>query len=299
MKYAWHAIIIILLFCVQITSASTNGLALLKVEAGAKPAGMASAVVSLNNHPDFTIYNPAGSIDVTKFTISLGHVVYWENIRMESAHFAMGLSKRIFIHGGIRFAKVDSLELRGNVPVAIPDGYFESHDVSFKGGFSVKLTDRVNAGISAGWIIEKTEGYRGSVFNFDIGMQAKAMENLNVGASITDIGSELKLTKNTGDESRLISLPIAYRVGASYTYDKFLGALDLVHTDDKAHLHLGAEGNVHPMFQIRAGYMSNYDTKNLTAGASFIKKNITIDYAYIPYKRGLGNSHMFNLSFSL
>ena len=61
---------------------------------------------------------------------------------MESAQFAMGMSKKIFIHGGIRFATVDNLELRGDTPTENPEGYFDSPDVSFKGGFSVKLTDR-------------------------------------------------------------------------------------------------------------------------------------------------------------
>ncbi|MCK4830892.1 hypothetical protein KA005_85060 [bacterium] len=210
-----------------------------------------------------------------------------------------GNVKKIFVHGGIRFATVDNLELRGDIPTENPDGYFDSHDISFKGGLSVKLTDRISAGLSAGWIFEKIESWRGSVFNFDLGFQAKAANNLNVGASITSIGSEFKLSKNTGNDSRPISLPTAYRAGASYTYNKYLGALDLVYTDDKAHFHLGAEGDIHLLFQIRAGYMFNYDTKNLTAGASFTKRNLTIDYAFVPYKQDLGNSHMFNLSFSL
>jgi len=299
MKHALHALIIIFLLCFHNATASTNGLALLKVESGARPAGMGGAFVSLNNHPDASIYNPAGSIDVTKFTISLGHISYWDNIRMESAHFAMGLSKRMFIHGGIRFATVDNLELRGDVPVELPEGLFDLHDVSFKGGLSMKITDRISAGFSAGWILEKIEGWRGSVFNFDFGFQAKAMKNLKVGASVTDIGSDFKLSKNTGNDSRPISLPTAYRAGASYSYDKYLGALDLVYTDDEAHLHIGAEGNVYPMFQIRAGYMFNYDVKNLTAGASFTKRNLTVDYAFVPYKQDLGSTHIINLSFSL
>jgi len=299
MKHTKYVFLILFLLCLGNATASTNGLALLKVESGARPAGMGGAVVSLNNHPDASIYNPAGSIDVTKFTISLGHVSYWDNIRMESAHFAMGMSKRVFIHGGIRFATVDNLELRGDVPVELPEGLFDLHDVSFKGGLSVKITDKINAGFSAGWILEKIEGWRGSVFNFDIGVQAKAMKNLNIGASVTDIGSEFKLSKNSGNDSRPISLPTTYRAGASYTYDKYLGAVDMVYTDDEAHLHVGAEGNVHPMFQIRAGYMFNYDTKNLTAGASFVKRNLTVDYAFVPYKQDLGSSHIINLSFSL
>lgn len=299
MKHTKYVLFISFILCYSCSIASTNGLALFKVEAGARPAGMAGAVVSLNNHPDASVYNPAGSIDVTKFTISFGHISYWDNIRMESTHFAMGMSKSLFIHGGIRFATVDKLELRGDIPTENPDGYFDSHDISFKGGLSLKITDRVSAGFSAGWILEKIEGWRGSVFNIDLGVQAKAMKNLNVGASIIDIGSEFKLAKNTGNESRPISLPTTYRAGASYTYKKYLGALDLVYADDEAHFHLGAEGKIHPMFQIRAGYMFNYDAKNLTAGVSFTKRNLTIDYAFVPYKQDLGNSHMFNLSFSL
>lgn len=287
------------LVLVASSALANNGLALLKVEAGARPSGMAGAFVTIDQTPDAVSYNPAGAVGVRNFTLSVGHNSYWEDIRMETAHFAMGLSPKVFLHGGLRFATVDGLEQRGDVPTVDPDGLFDLHDISFKGGLSFQITDRLATGFGVGWIIEKIGPYRGSVFNFDYGVQAQASDNLAFGASATNIGSDFVLTKNTGDESDLISLPTAFRLGASYQRDRYLGAIEIVHIDDRLHLHLGAETEVQEMFAVRAGWMSNYDTEKFSAGASFTKRNLTVDYAFVPYRRGLGTSHMFNLSFSL
>jgi hypothetical protein len=89
---------------------------------------------------------------------------------------------------------------------------------------------------------------------------------------------------------------VLYNVGVSYTYDKYLGAADLVVDSDEAHLHLGAEAMLHEMFSVRSGYMFNYDSKNFTAGASFTAYEMTIDYAFMPFSNDLGTAHMFTLT---
>ncbi|RKX24540.1 MAG: hypothetical protein DRP47_11220 [Candidatus Zixiibacteriota bacterium] len=276
-----------------------DGLSLLKIESGAHPSGMGGAFVTIGNTPDAISYNPAGASGVTDFTISLGHTSYWENIRMETAHFAMGLSPKVYLHGGIRYATVDGLEMRGDAPSEFPRGMFDLHDISFKSGLAFQITDRLATGFSVGWIVEKIEAWRGSAFNIDYGLQAQASENLRFGVSATNIGSDFKLTKSTGNESRPISLPSTYRLGASYQRERYLGVANIVHVDDKLHLHLGAEAKVHKFFQVRAGYVFNYDVENFSAGATFTKQNLKVDYAFVPYQRDLGTSHMFNLSFSL
>jgi len=94
-------------------------------------------------------------------------------------------------------------------------------------------------------------------------------------------------------------MPSVYRAGISHRYRAYLGALDIVYLDDDIHAHVGAEAQVHDLFQVRAGYMFNYDTKNIAAGASFTKRNISVDYAFIPYTDNLGTSHQFSLSVKL
>ena len=43
--------------------------------------------------------------------------------------------------------------------------------------------------------------------------------------------------------------------------------------------------------------MFGYDTKNFTAGASFVHRTLTLDYAFVPYTGELGTTHLFNLTF--
>ncbi len=279
-------------------SRASDGLALMKVEHGARIAGMGSAAVSLIDDPNATAYNPAGIQSIERFTASFGHTSYWENVRLESGYFAMNLSRRTFVHGGVRFAAVDNLQQR-LIPSVAPESYFDAHDISFKAGISYLISPKVSIGLASGWYMEKIQEYQGSSFNVDAGVLARMTDRLNVGASITNLGSDFQLSASGAVDSRKISLPTTYAVGASYSYDRYLGAMDVVILDSEAHLHVGAEAKVHEFFKVRAGYLFNYDSKNLTAGASFTQRNLTIDYAFVPYTNDLGTSHMFNLTFSL
>jgi len=272
-----------------------DGLALMKVEHGARPAGMGTAFVAVADDPNGAVYNPASIIGMTGFVASFGHTAYWENVRLESGCFAKSMSARTFLHGGIRFAAVDEIEQR-IFPTSEPESYFEAHDVSFKTGLSRRVSDKVTVGLSAGWFLEKIEAWSGWAFNVDLGVLVLPAENVALGASVVNLGSDFTLSKTGFESSREISLPTAYTLGGSYRYNRYLGAADIVYLDDEVHLHLGAEAALHELFSIRSGYMANYDSKNFTAGASFTKRNIQVDYAFVPYSNDLGTSHLFNLT---
>ncbi len=275
-----------------------DGVALLKNEHGARSAGMGGTMFSTDKDPNAAVYNPALASGFEQFAASFGHTEFWENIRLESGYFAADLSSKLSVHGGIRYATVGELEGR-TLPTTIPQSVFEAHDVSFKGGFAFKINPRIDIGVSAGWIIEKIGGYRGSAFNVDLGTTVHLKHNLEIGASATNLGSSFQLEQTGIPGSDDISLPTAYRVGGAYKYQRYLGALEFVYLDDEAHVHLGAEAKINEIFSLRSGYMINYSTKNFTAGASFSHRNITVDYAFIPFSQNLGTSHLFNLTFSL
>jgi hypothetical protein len=275
-----------------------DGLALMKVDPGARPSGMGAAFVSISGDPNATAFNPAGVTGVTKFSAAFSHSTYWENIRLENGFFASPLKGRWYVHGGIRYATIDNLEMR-NSPVGVPQALFAANDASFKFGVAYRVSDRVSAGLASGWLVEKIEAWKGSSMNFDLGIQAVLRPELRVGASVTDLGSSFTLSKAGEVASREISLPTTWRVGGSYQYRKYLGALDVVVLDDQAHLHVGAEARVHEMLQVRAGFMSGYDSKNVTAGVSFSRSGLRIDYAFVPYTHNLGTSHIFSFIFEL
>jgi len=282
------------------TTESVDGLFMLKNDHGARAAAMGAASAAITADVNALVYNPAAAVGLTHFTASFGHTMHWENIRLESAFFGTNLLPKLYLHGGIRYAADKDIEKRGPVPTAEPEGFFDAHDASFKGGLAYRVSPRLSAGAAVGWFIEEIEGYRGSAFNVDLGAIATVNEQLDVGAAVTNLGSSFTITKANQPGSDDISLPTTYRAGASYLYQQlYRGVADLVYFDDVFHVHLGAEAQLHEMFTVRAGYMTGYDTKNFTAGAAFVYRNIVVDYAFLPFSHNLGNSHLFNLTFTL
>ena len=282
----------------SVAASANTGLALMKVETGARASGMGGAYVSISGDPVSAAYNPAGIRGISRFTVALGHNEYWSNIRIESGYFASPLSGRFAIHGGIKFAGLGNLEIR-QTPTSEPEAIADAHDISFKSGLGFRISDKLYAGFGVGWFLEKISSFRGSSFAADIGVLATLNPSLNFGASITNMGSGFTLQQQNAIGSREITLPTTYRLGASYNRDHFLGAADIVVLDEKTHLHLGVERQIRKYFAVRAGYMFNYDTKGMSAGVSFTRRNLTIDYAFVPYSSGIDDSHQFTFTFAL
>jgi hypothetical protein len=301
MRHIFH-----LVFCVATLSilsvgvkAATAGLALMKIEQGARPVGMGAAFVSITDDPNATYFNPAAAITTHQFQGSFTHTEHWQNIKLEAFHYGVRLSDRWTLHGGLRYAAINDLEGRLDIPSDDPLYQFNSHDAAFKAGLAWQAANRIAVGAAAGWFLESIEGYRGSSFNVDLGVLAQVNEAIAVGASAVNLGSSFNLAKAGQIGSRDISLPTTYRVGGSYRYSAYLGSLDFVYLDDELHAHIGAEAQIQEYFQLRAGYMFNYDTKNFSAGASFTKHDLSIDYAFVPFTKNLGTSHQFSVTFRL
>jgi len=270
----------------------------MKVDLAARPSGMGGAFVSIAGDPNAPTYNPAGAVSSTGFCISLGHNTYWEDIRIETACFTALLGRRTYIHGGIRLASIGDIEER-QMPTLEPDAVFDAKDYSIRVGLAYQFNDRFSGGFAWGWFLEKIGAWRGSTYCIDAGILYTVKPAIVLGASVTNYGSDFTLDLSGNPVSRDISLPVTYRAGGSYRYDKCLGALDVVFLDEKVHVHVGTEAELRSDFSIRSGYMFNYDSKNFTAGASFSRHNLTFDYAFVPYSNDLGTSHLFNLTISL
>jgi len=284
-------ILMLLLLSLNTSVLGSTGARLLTVETGARPVGMGGAFSSINGDPFSAAYNPAACWGISKLSGSFGYSTHWENSRLENGYVAF--SKRsMSVFAGVNFAAIDNLEGRGTVPT---DDFleFDAHDVSIKAGAAFELEENYFLGFSVGWINEKIENYSDFAFNFDIGLLIQPYPNLNIGLAVLNFGSTLNLRDEAYD------IPTTYRGGVSYTYRDLTGAVDMVRLDDDMYTHFGAEYCFKDMFFIRSGYRAGYDTKNFSAGAGFAKRNLRIDYAFLPYTDYLGTSHLFNLTFHL
>lgn len=292
-----------LLLLSQIGSAvvAQTGMAMMKVEPGARPAGLGGAFVSISGDPMSPIYNPAGAVGESDFLFGSSYTSYWENISIQTGYVTGRVSQDGFLFAGIRYAGVTDIERRLNNPSAEPIGEFSAHDISFKGGAAYRANDRLAVGIAVGWFLEKIEVYSGFTFNFDMGVLFEYNRFITMGASATNIGDDFVLGINDQQESDVITVPKTYRVGLSYERDYYLGSFDVVTVDDEAHAHFGAEYLTQEYFTIRAGYMTGYDSKNVTFGGSVLVPNyrLAVNYALIPYSNNLGTTHQFGLTYGL
>ncbi len=280
-------------------AAAQDGLALMRVEAGARPAGMAGTFTAVNGDPIAALYNPAGLSGLKQVAFSAAYHSYWENISIGSAVVGGQIRDNWYLGGSIRYASVGDIEQR-SIASILPEATFSAYDFGGKAVLAHQATERLVVGVAAGWFIEKISTYRGTAFNADLGAHYLVTNDLTAGVSVLNLGSDFNLSDGPGDTSRTISLPTTYRAGVSYVWnERYRGAADVVYLDDEAYGHLGAEAIVHRHFQVRAGYMLGYDSKNFTAGASFARYGLRLDYAFVPYSESLGTTHLFGLTVDL
>jgi hypothetical protein len=267
------------------------GAKMLTVEIGARPVGMGGAFTSIGGDPFSVAYNPAACWGIERLSGSVGYSSHLANSRIENGYVVFK-KRSMNIFAGVNFAAVDNLEGRQFVPTS-DFLAFDAHDVSVKFGTSFELEKNYFLGFSLGWINEKIDTYSDFAFNFDVGLLVTPHPNVSVGLAILNFGSTLNLRDEAYD------IPTTYRGGVSYKYHDLTVAGDLVRIEEDMYEHFGAEYHFRDMFFVRAGYRAGYDTKNFSAGVGFTKRNLRIDYAFLPYTDYLGTSHLFNLTFHL
>ncbi|HSH00413.1 MAG TPA: PorV/PorQ family protein, partial [candidate division Zixibacteria bacterium] len=258
---------------------AASGVDLLKVENGARPTGMGGAFTAVAGDPLSQSYNPAATVGSSDFSAYFGHTAYWERINFETLALSFVKGEAQF-NFSARLAEVSDLEARGPAPSDDPLYNFDARDIALKAGAAYPVTERLDLGLSAGWIIEKVDFLRGSSFNVDIGALYTQSPQLAFGASVTNLGGKLTLSETE------IELPTTWRAGASYLLAaaSTLLSADVVYLDESAHAHFGAEYTGIDRLELRAGFQSGYDSKNITFGAGFRQKDLRVDYAFVPYK---------------
>lgn len=285
-------IILGLLFLVPPGVSAENNIAVkaLIAEGGARAVGMGDAFTAVGGEPFAAAYNPAGPYGIQRVTANLGYNTFWENTRMETGYISFRKSS-VVVTTGIKFWAVDDLEWREGLTQDFVPG--RAYDVSAKIGAAFELDEKTVLGFGVGLIYEKIREYYGSAFNFDIGFHYRITPSLMMGASVINFGSTISLR----DES--FDLPTSYRGGLAYNQKKWTLSGDVVQIDNDLHVHLGGEYRILDILAVRAGYRFGYDSYDLSAGFGFRKRNIRLDYAFMPYRENLNDSHLFNLTFEL
>jgi hypothetical protein len=280
----------------QNDGAANTGLSFLKLGVTSRAVSLGEAVVSTVNDASATFYNPAALFNGSKVNVLFMHNENILGIRTEYLAAKVKFSK-IALGFSVNNTSISNIQIR-EIPGA-PIGTFDAQDFALGLSGAYKINDMLQFGITAKFLYEKIYVDNADGYAFDIG-GLYTNKKISLGIALANFGSMNNL-RNTPTK-----LPASIRLGGSYLLDfaKISSGLKIavdgykVIDGGKFHGNAGAEFVYKDFLSIRAGYQSGYDDRNLTTGIGLKYKAFNLDYAFVPYKYSLGNSHTFTLGTS-
>jgi hypothetical protein len=279
-------------------SAGNSGLSFLKLGFGARNVAMGDLGVVVANDLTSLNYNPSLLAENLNPQLSFTHNSLFQDLNSEMIAGSFSVFNIPFAVG-INTTSVSDIEIRTRP--GEPEGKFNAHYFSASLSTAHKIIDNLNGGITIKYLYENLYSDDATGMAVDLGLSYRGfIDGLSLGASLKNIGSMKALRAES------TKLPTDFRLGAAYDFALPQIKMDFTalagfqkYTDaNDSHLHFGGEISYDKFFAVRLGYMSNYDSKNITAGFGILWKSLNIDYAYVPVKYGLGDSHIFSFIYS-
>ncbi len=297
MKKKSHFNILILFALITLfgstTFAAETGMVTMLSLTGARQAAMGEQAILTESDPFNLEYNPAAIAGMEKGKAGLSYHSYFQNQNINTLALIFPAANLDFgVH--LRLSSLGDIEARDNIPTTEPLYLFDATDFAGKVFVSKVFSNRFQAGISMGLLLEKIDTKRATAAVFGLGMLYKLDHGFILHGSASNIGGEYKFI------SENLSTPKILRVGAGYQRDKLNLSADYVNVKSgDGHIHFGGEYLVKEMLYLRTGYQTGYDTRDISAGAGFVHNNLRIDYAFIPYNEDLGTTHRFSLTIAI
>ncbi|MDD3626180.1 MAG: PorV/PorQ family protein [bacterium] len=279
----------------------TTGAAFLKIDIGARPAGLGDCFVGIADDYNAIQWNPAGLSFIEKGQVAFIRTNWLADTSFNAVSFAypFNFGTLGFNWTSLNYGSIDGYDNYGN-----PTGSFTPTDTAITLSYSKELIKGFGLGINIKQIQSKIESESASTQAFDLGVLYKMEISGNpfkLGFSILNLGGEMKFIEE-GDP-----LPTNYLFGFSYMIfendsHSVLGAIDLSKpTDNDFRANLGIEYGFKKMLFFRVGYKAaGYDIEDITAGLGFhypLKNNIFgFDYAFGKMKE-INDVHRFSVSF--
>ncbi len=279
-------------------TAGQTGLAFLKLGAGARPIGMGEAYAALGGDGSAMYYNPATLSSAGHPQILLMHKEWIQDVRTEylgalapMGALTMGLS--------VNATSVSDIELR-TVP-GPPIETFSARNAAVGLSLAYALDQNLSLGATGKFLYEKILIDESSGFGFDLGLLYKTPWQLNLAATIQNLGSVSALQEEAPTLPRMLRIGGAYMVDAAGPDGRLTLSADLVSVTNESltHLHMGAEYLFRNAFALRFGYQTGYEAKTISAGAGIRYGLFGLDYAFVPFRYDFGSTHTLSLAIDI
>ncbi len=244
-------------------------------------------------------YNPALLSRAKKKQISFSHHRVMQDVNSESASAIFKLYGQA-VGIAVSTTSVTNIEIR--TKAGAPQGYFNAHYFLAAISTGFRVYKFLNAGISLKYLYEGLFVDESTGYAMDIGFYSdEILKHFKLGANLKNLGKMNNL------RSAPTKLPTSVIIGGTYrlnlnsaniNLNTELGAETFL-KEGSTHLSIGTELIYRNKFFVRGGYLTGYEAKSFSFGIGFIASIFRLDYAYVPNKYNLGNTHFLTLNINV
>jgi hypothetical protein len=299
MKKLLYASFLIALTVVGNTWAQSgdNSFDFLLIGLGSRASAMGEAFTAVSGDAGAPYFNPASAALISGTEFSFMHVAYLTDATMD--HFTVVTQSNKFHYGlGMYYGKVADFQRRDVIPTDQPLGTFDEHNFTASVLWALQISERISIGNAIKVAYEKIDRSSASALGLDLGISYAIKPLITFGASVRNLGTKPKFEQQEYDLPRELRLGLAYRTQPGTKLGGLVLATDFVQTNwgnKNSKLNLGGEYTYQNMFTFRMGYGIGYDSRNISLGGGIAYRNYYFDYAFVPSKNNLSDTHRFTL----
>jgi hypothetical protein len=281
-------------------AADPAGFAFLKVPAGARASALGGAYSSVADGLEGMFWNPAALEGVRGLQVTASHYEYFEGLRHDQ--FAVG--GRLLgggLAGSLRALYSEPIEQRDEIGNLI--GTFGTYDLDLGLGYGHSIGSGVRLGGSAHLVRERIAELTAMTWALAVGgtWEPARLSGLRLSLDGRNLGPAAHYTID-GTQGAPVKLPAAVQAGASYGLAlasgmRVTGALESrMSAGERGVGMLGAELSHPSGAALRAGLRLGDTESRLGFGAGWTLQGMRLDYAFVPFRLDLGDTHRFSLS---
>jgi len=280
--------------------AGPPGFAFLEVPAGARASALGGAYASLARGVEAAFWNPAGLDEVSGLQVAGSHYEFFEKLR----HDQFAAAGRLWgggVSASLRALYTEPIDERDELGNLI--GTFGSNDLELAIGYGRGVAPGVALGGLAQIVRERIANSAATTYAFGFGgsWEPAPLPGVRLSLSAHNLGPAAAFTID-GAQGAPVPLPSAVQTGVSFGVAaahglQMRGALESRFTRGRGGVAMiGGELANAGGAAVRLGVRVNDDASTLSLGAGYALEAMRLDYAFVPMRLDVGDTHRFSFS---
>ncbi|NOT34544.1 MAG: PorV/PorQ family protein [Candidatus Eisenbacteria bacterium] len=284
-----------------LAQAGPPGFTFLEVPTGARAAALGGAFATVAEGSDAAFWNPAGLAATQRFQLGGAHTEYLQQLRHEAFALAIPVGGG-GIAGSVRALYSEPIAARDELGNEI--GTFGAHDLEFGVAWGGRVSPTLRLGLGAQLVRERIDQSAAMTYAFSVGTawDPARWPTLRFALAAQNLGPSPSFTIEDGEKGIPVPLPFAIQGGVRWlgpaigTWQS-ASSLETRFTRGRSGLGMFGFELSQPLgAALRLGYRYNDDATNLSIGGGWATKALSLDYAFVPTRLELGDTH--RLSFA-